>query len=132
MVPTVACGLCHTTDKQQMHSRRVNNWLWLWDRAGFVSEHHLGGPWQEDDGLLPHDAPVAVLHVVHLVEDDPRQLPQQLRTPAGTGRCVTYMAGLVDLCDATLHGDNAAAPTACAAAIRVRIALDLAEQTKLL
>ena len=46
-----------------------------------VAARHLRGSGKEDDGLLPHDAAVAVLHVVHLVEDHPRQLTQQLRPP---------------------------------------------------
>ena len=39
-----------------------------------TNTHHLGLILQEDDGLLPHNAALPVLHVVHLVKDDPGNL----------------------------------------------------------
>jgi len=69
-------------------------------------EHHLGGARQEDDGLLPHNAPVAVLHVVHLVEDDPRQLAQQLRAPAGADETETSLWCGLRLSRATSQQDR--------------------------
>jgi hypothetical protein len=41
-------------------------------RRGEEDHPHLGR--HQDDHLLPDDAALAVLHVVHLVEDDPRDL----------------------------------------------------------
>ena len=41
-------------------------------------EDHAAGIRQADDGLFPHDAAVAVLHVVDLVEDDPDNLAHHL------------------------------------------------------
>ena len=56
------------------------------NRCARAAACHVGLVWQEDDGLLPHHAAFAVLHVVHLVEDHPRHLPQQLPAPGDTIR----------------------------------------------
>ena len=83
--------------------------------------HHLGRPRQEDDGLLPHDAPVAVLHVVHLVEDDPRQLPQQLRTPVSAewDNTLTTASFTLVLCTPQGRGDDATGLRSCCPATGV-------------
>lgn len=41
-------------------------------------EHHAHAFGQKDDGLFPYHPPLPVLHVVHLVKDDPCNFPQQL------------------------------------------------------
>ena len=47
-------------------------------RQGGGQEHHAGVLGQENDGLLPDHPPLAVLHVVDLIKDDPGHLPQDL------------------------------------------------------
>lgn len=49
---------------------------------GGRKEHHAYALGQEDDGLLPHNAPLPVLHVMHLIKDHPGNLSKDLRTPA--------------------------------------------------
>ena len=68
-------------------------------------EHHLGLLRQEDDGLLPDHAALPVLHVVHLVKDDPGHLPLQLGAPvaasqAGVGQCAHTNGGPMIRCAA--------------------------------
>lgn len=41
-------------------------------------EHHAYSLGQEDDSFLPNHSPLTVLHVVHLIKDDPCHLSQQL------------------------------------------------------
>mmetsp|Transcript_50732 Transcript_50732/g.82345 ORF Transcript_50732/g.82345 Transcript_50732/m.82345 type:complete len:260 (+) Transcript_50732:216-995(+) len=48
-------------------------------------EHQAHGVWQQNHHLLPDDAPVTVLHVVHLVKDHPCHLPRHIRAPVQHG-----------------------------------------------
>lgn len=41
-------------------------------------ENHSSFLWEKDNGFLPDHAPLPVLHVVHLVKDDPSNFTLQL------------------------------------------------------
>ncbi len=46
---------------------------------GGGQEHHTHVLRQHDDNLLPHNAPFSVVHIVHLVEDDPLDVSDDVR-----------------------------------------------------